>query len=896
MAKDNDDEQSLFGSDTFTNNLIRSMQDGFSVVDANGSQLYVNPAFCRMTGYSLHELVATKAPFPYWPPEEYEHIKAAFQDTLAGNFKNFEMVFMRKNGERFPVIVSPSCVKDGQGRIINFTATVKDMTDMKRTQEALGASENRFRSLIENLSTGVVVHGAQTEILFANQAALQILGLTIDQILGKSAMDPQWKFVSEDEELLPLKDFPVNRIISTKAQVKNLVVGIFRPDLGENKWAICNGHPEFDKEGNLLQAVVNFTEITKQKKMEFNLKIERDRAEQYLDIVEVVLLALDKEAKVTLLNRKGYEVLGYEQGELEGKDWIKTCLPANEQQEVFSLYEKIISGDIEPIEYFENHVLNKSGEKRYIAWHNSRLKDNQGKIIGTLSSGEDITDRKRAEEALKENEEKLRSAYSLAHIGVWSWVLATNEVTWTEEYFKMLGLDPKGPVPSFAEIEKLHVGDSWERLQVAINQTLSSGDPYTLEITYKRADGSIGYAIVFGGPKYGQNGKILGLYGTVQDITERKSLEEKLFETNAFLHAAINQTHVGISIAIPSGSIKLLNQAGYSIMHIPTDIKPEKIDIVNAGFTRYTLEGTVLLAEEIPMWVALRQGKRSARELIFRWPDRQDKVVLVNATPIFGKDGSVIAAITVFLDITEKFNLERDLKEALEAAKNATIVKSRFLDIAAHELRTPVSAFSLLIQLAQKKIDQGIEVDPNTFVRLRKQVDRISQLVIDLLDVSRLERGAMKLKIERKDIGTLVTDCVEDIKLRSPDRQFKVFIPSEHPIECNIDVVRIYQVISNLLDNAIKYTPDNSPIEVSVQIQQEMVQVSVTDHGAGISKQQQDEMFQPFTRGSTELTDPAGGLGLGLFICKSIITLHGGTMEVRSSIGHGSTFTFNLPL
>jgi PAS domain S-box-containing protein len=640
MAKDKEDEQSIFGSDTFTNNLIKSMQDGLSVVDTKGYQLYVNPAFCQMTGFSVHELVATKAPFPYWPPEEYENIAAAFQETLAGNFKNFEMIFMRKNGERFPVIVSPSCVIDDQGKILNYTATVKDVTDLKRTEEALKASEKRFRSLVENLSTAVVVHGPQTEILFANQAALNILGLSSDQIRGKSAMDPRWKFIDEDGKPLALKDYPVSQIISTKAPIKNLVVGVFRPDLGENKWAICNGHPELDKDGHLLHAVVNFT-----------------------------------------------------------------------------------------------------------------------------------------------------------------------------------------------------------------------------------------------------------------DITERKKLEEKLFETNAFLQAAIDQTHVGISIGVaPSGSIKLINQAGCSIMNIPTDTQPDKINLSNPGFTRYSLEGDVIPFEEIPMAVALLQGKKSIKELILKWPGAQDKVVLVNATPIFGKDGSVIAAITVFLDITDKFNLERDLKEALETAKNATIVKSRFLDIAAHELRTPVSAFSLLIQLAQKKIDQGIEVDPNTFVRLRKQVDRISQLVIDLLDVSRLERGAMKLKLERKDIGSLVIDCVEDIKLRSPQRNFKVIIPGGVPIECNIDVVRIYQVISNLLDNAIKYTPEDTLIETTVQIKQAVVQVCVSDHGPGISQQQQDEMFQPFTRGSTELTDPSGGLGLGLFICKSIIMLHGGSMEVSSEIGDGSTFTFNLPL
>ena len=222
-------------------------------------------------------------------------------------------------------------------------------------------------------------------------------------------------------------------------------------------------------------------------------------------------------------------------------------------------------------------------------------------------------------------------------------------------------------------------------------------------------------------------------------------------------------------------------------------------------------------------------------------------------------------------------------------------LKSRFLDIAAHELRTPVTSFSLIVQLAQKQLAKGNPVEAYTLMRLRSQAERISRLVVDLLDVSRLERGAIKLQIELKNIVEVVSEIINDYKLLRPTRNI-LFVKPEETIQLQFDPVRIMQVLSNLIDNACKYTPDETDILISVTKRPEHVRVSVLDSGPGIPDLQKESLFTPFTRGSIELTGRSGGLGLGLYVSRMIIELHGGKIGVETKIDSGSIFYFDLPV
>src|SRR4030042_863903 len=189
-SEHNQTEKALRKAQQFREDLISSMQDGFSILDMNGIHIDVNPAFCQMTGFSREELIGAGPPHPYWPPEAYEEIKIAFQKTLQGEFSNFELTFMRKNGERFPVIVSSSWVKDKQGYITSYFATVKDITKRKQMEEALGKREKYFRSLFENAGDAIYVLDMEGKhIVDCNKQASIDLGYSREKIKRLSAHD-----------------------------------------------------------------------------------------------------------------------------------------------------------------------------------------------------------------------------------------------------------------------------------------------------------------------------------------------------------------------------------------------------------------------------------------------------------------------------------------------------------------------------------------------------------------------------------------------------------------------------------------------------------------------------------------------------------------------------------
>lgn len=255
-------------------------------------------------------------------------------------------------------------------------------------------------------------------------------------------------------------------------------------------------------------------------------------------------------------------------------------------------------------------------------------------------------------------------------------------------------------------------------------------------------------------------------------------------------------------------------------------------------------------------------------------------------------DGQYAVAST---DITDLKRAQEELKRAKEAAEAADREKSQFLGVAIHELRTPLTSFRLMVQNAMKGFSVGKSVTGETLERIARQTERLALLVNDLLDVSRLDKGFIAHRPEKIDLNQLVAECVETFKsleLRHP-------LSFERPAQVtqvDADPARIQQVVSNLLENAHKYSPPASPIEVRVdRATQEFVRVSVSNQGPGIPAEEQARLFTPFFRIKSGGTDRAG-LGLGLFICRKIIELHGGSIGVRSEPGRGSTFYFDIPV
>lgn len=260
--------------------------------------------------------------------------------------------------------------------------------------------------------------------------------------------------------------------------------------------------------------------------------------------------------------------------------------------------------------------------------------------------------------------------------------------------------------------------------------------------------------------------------------------------------------------------------------------------------------------------------------------------------PLRDQNSNSLYLIGISEDITDKINLSK-IQMAQKAAEETLKRKIKFLDVAAHELRTPITSLSLLIQIAQKKKDKGLPLNFDLLARLKGPADRLNRLVADLLEMSRLERGLLSIIPVNENIVSLINRCVEDFRIQAPNRKI-IFEEKNRVIEVEMDSLRINQVLSNLMDNAIKYT-NESEIEVLLEDKKESVRVSVIDHGPGIPKDQEEFLFTAFSRGSSDSTLKTSGLGLGLSVSHGIIDLHHGTIGVKSNEKVGSTFYFEIP-
>lgn len=237
-----------------------------------------------------------------------------------------------------------------------------------------------------------------------------------------------------------------------------------------------------------------------------------------------------------------------------------------------------------------------------------------------------------------------------------------------------------------------------------------------------------------------------------------------------------------------------------------------------------------------------------------------------------------------------------ETKKAKDAAEVADRVKTEFLNIAAHELKTPLTSLLLIAQLAARESLKGIITEKTVFEKIVQQAKRLAELVNDILDVTKLESGGSSLQLQKVNPNTLVDHSLEEYKGRPGGNRF-TFSRLNQPIKIEVDPRKIQQVLLNFMDNAINYTPSDSPVEIKIElINDAKIRFSVTDHGLGIAPENLSSLFGRFYRVKSDLTIQHTGLGLGLYICRHIIKLHKGQINVDSKVGEGSKFYFDLPL
>jgi PAS domain S-box-containing protein len=324
--------------------------------------------------------------------------------------------------------------------------------------------------------------------------------------------------------------------------------------------------------------------------------------------------------------------------------------------------------------------------------------------------------------------------------------------------------------------------------------------------------------------------------------------------------------------------------------------------VVGSRFDAYVPE------EERPrLWrylhTVFRTGKPQAFEMPGMGPDGTQAWYSTRLGPIT-RDGRVQAAVMITADITEIRKAadarqeSREREKEVESLKALADFKSNFMNMAAHELNTPLTPIKLQLHLLAKKVRNGSVRDAQQALRvLDRNVRRMETLLKDVLDGARIESGHLELRPGRVDLAEAARDVVElhcDMA-----RDFGVDLEAEPhgPVEANVDADRIAQVFYNLIGNAIKYTPSGGRVRVRALRRGNEAVVEVSDTGRGLSREQMERLFQPFSQVHTDFRPEVPGTGLGLYICRGLVRRHGGRIWCESDgPGQGSTFAFAVPL
>jgi PAS domain S-box-containing protein len=374
-------EKALRESEKRYRDMIEKAGIGILIDDEKGNVKYANKKAAELYGYSLEEM-NDQSVKSLVHPDDFERVMKFHKARIQGKRVPSSYVFkgIRKDGavRYFELIVAPDKKEES---IIGTRLYLKDVTEQKRAEEALREKEAFNFALFQYNPIETIVVDREGKVVKINRSRRKsgdrlpnIGDVMYKDYAGKHEIDMRAKLME------CIRSGKIKRFPELKYDDKFLSISIA-------------SFPE--------GAIITSQDITESKHAEVALQEERDKAQKYLDIAGVILIAINRDGNVTLINKKGCDILGYDEREIVGMNWFDNFIPERLRDIIKPVSEKLLAGKIEPAKYFENPVLTRKGEERLIAWHNTILRDEKGTIIGHLSSGEDITERKHIEEQMK---------------------------------------------------------------------------------------------------------------------------------------------------------------------------------------------------------------------------------------------------------------------------------------------------------------------------------------------------------------------------------------------------------------------------------------------------------------------------------------------------------------
>jgi PAS domain S-box-containing protein len=906
--------------------IFEHSNDGIFQNTPDGRHLSVNPALARMLGFdSPAELINERDNIgeqAYADPAMHERFKQALEES--DSITGFEYEVNRKDGATIWISENARVVRDEEGRALYYEGSVQDITGRKRAEMELKRSEERLATAQQMAHIGSWEWDVITNEVVWSDEEYRLLGF------APRAFTPtlEHSLASVHPDDLAFSRTWIRSIRAHKepSELDNRIV---RPD-GQVRVLNSRATVTLDNSGNVLRVVGTSQDITERKRAEMEHQV-------ISEIVQGVTTTSNLDELLALTHRSISKVL-YAENCFIGLHDLKTDLVHFEfwvdQRDAVSPPQPIAKGFTrssyvlrtgEPLlltrereaELFDQSAIAKSGSPA-ASWLGVPLRTPTG-TIGVLvvqhyekedaystrdleflaSVGDQIAlaiERKLAEEELKRSEDRLAAAQKMAQVGSWEWDVITNKVVWSDEEYRLFGLEPGVCEVNWRfYLSLLHPSGRTDAVRW-FKSVRAMKKSSRMDMLIVRSDGEERIMNSWADVVLDQDGNVIRVIGTSQDVTEREKAERALGESEERFQLVSRATADAIwdwdmTANRISFSESFETLFGYRTGEFePTlefwvnAIHPDDHDKIQSGLDEF---------------IASREESWSA-EYRFRCADDSYAFVFDRAYVVRDAAGKAVRMAGSMQDITPQKKAEEDLRVAKEAAEAASRTKSEFLANMSHEIRTPMNGIIGMTDLA---LETELSRDQREYLGMVKSsAHSLLGLINDILDFSKIEAGMLELEAIDFSLRDCIGGVLKPLGLRADQKGLELVadISSDVPDHFVGDSMRLRQILINLTANAIKFTERG---EVVIKVAAEAapdgeseLHFSVADTGIGIPVEKQKAIFEAFAQADGSTTRTHGGTGLGLSIASQLIQKMHGKIWVESKVGEGTTFHFTARL
>jgi PAS domain S-box-containing protein len=862
-------EKTLKYEKEFSENLLETANTIILTLDKDANITLFNKFAEKLTGYKKKEVLGKNWFDLFIPKQIGSVIHEVFNDVLKElpEVSSYEYPILCNTGSEKLISWKNTIIKNENGEISGILSIGNDITKQKQAEETMQESKERYRTFVDNASDAFYLSDMEGRFIDVNEAACNILGYTREELLKLSIPDVDVNFPPEKlSDILGSLAYNEPKTLESFHKKKN--GNIFPVEVQINIFG--------DKKQPLFISLAR--DVRERKKSEVALK---ESEEKYRNLIERANdgICILQNGKVIFSNPRLIELWGGTMEEVINSPFTNFIHP-EELNKLVDYYNRRLKGEKVPSIY-DSVLLQKNGDNVFVEL-SAGIITYQGNPADLIII-RDVSERKRGEEALQKSEEKFRSIFE--NKGTATGIFGEDSIIRDcNNIFIELSGYSRTEIIDKMKWSDFVVNEDMERMQEYHSQHSKKGSSppsqYECRIIDKRGeliDTIVNISIV-------DKIRIVSLI----DITERKLAEEKLIESEEKHRKLIETTSEGFWLIDHNKKIIDVNQAlclmiGYSRDEIIGKTPLNFVDEISHK----------IFAEKI---IASKTTKHRTYEILLKKNDGNNLPTIVNATSLFDKNGKLSGSFAFVTDITERINIELDLKAALEKATESDRLKTAFLQNISHEIRTPMNGILGFTNLLTEPDLSGEEQQEYVEI-INNNSDRMLNTINDLMDISMIESGQMKIAVSEVNVNNqskeLYTFFKPEAEKKGIQLSFINTLPTQEAI-IKTDKNKLYSILTNLIKNAIKYS-NKGKIEFGYEKKGEYLEFFVKDTGIGIPKDRQKAIFDRFVQADIEDRRAFEGSGLGLSISKAYVEMLRGRIWVESEEGAGSQFYFTIP-